>query len=81
MADQGMGQPEQQVVQRPSVTRLVHYKDQNTGECDAALVVGIVNDIDMTVNLVVWDKNGVQNFVPNAYLGSGHGTWHWPERV
>lgn len=54
--------------QKPSVGRIVHFQ-----ECNAAIVVA-VNE-DESLNLVGWENDGTQVFVPGAT------NWHWPERV
>lgn len=72
----------------PSVGRIVHYVDHDTGgfqsyvsQCHAAVIIG-AHDTE-TVNLCVFSPPQVSFKVSVPHSESAHSdeTWHWPEQV
>ena len=66
---------------KPSVGRIVHFRDELVG-CFAAVITGVISDDDNddNVNLFIMGSHSVWH-EPDVTLGTVHGTWHWPERV
>jgi len=71
-------------VQRPAVGRIVHYRQQDTGPCLAAILTEVQPDGEW-VFLTVFQPDGMPGYVSHAVPRDGNGwqghTWHWPERV
>ena len=73
-------------VQKPSVNRLVQYRDDafpRDGEEPenwiAAMIVHVHSDT--MVNLALWDANGNPSARTSVDLGTDEGKWRWPPRV
>ena len=67
--------------QKPSVGRIVHYVNRNTGDHYAAMITKV--DDDGKVSLVIWPPNQ-PDMAARAIEYSEEcapKTWHWPERV
>jgi hypothetical protein len=75
-------------MQMPSIGRIVHYVSYGTpggefpSEHRAAIIAGVPEDAEEnTVDLVVFNPQGLFfNRVPWSFEPKG-GTWHWPELV
>lgn len=72
--------------QKPSVGRIVHYKEnKENAECKAAIITK-VND-DSSVVLQIFEPFTIQHIFATAdYKGVNPlsalvGEWHWPERI
>ena len=72
--------------QKPSVGRIVHFKENREGaECIAAIITKINND--GTVVLTLFEPFKSMNiFATVDYQGKNPlsqlvGEWHWPERI
>ena len=77
-----------QVQQKPSVGRIVHYRALGSadgkfpvGECRAAIITQVPND-SSALKLSVFNPTGIY-FNESAEYSEEikGGTWHWPERV
>ena len=76
--------------QEPSIGRIVHYNEDayltaqlptplEPDRWIAALVVEV--NMDMTVNLVIWDETGGRSFRSLVSHGTDRYQWRWPPRV
>ncbi|MGG1672899.1 hypothetical protein ACIFOE_20125 [Paenibacillus sp. NRS-1783] len=62
---------------KPSIGRVVHYKDELTS--NAALVIDVHDD--ETVDLQVFYSDGDICHSTNVKQGDESGQWNWPPRV
>ncbi|WP_338542780.1 hypothetical protein [Paenibacillus tundrae] len=65
---------------KPSIGRIVHYKDTE-GKTLAAMVVHVNPDTEGMVNLTVWNEFGKQFNTLNVHQGDGAKQWNLPPRV
>lgn len=70
---------------KPSIGRIVHYRQAGAGPCLAAIVTKV--HATGNVNLTVFDedgdtdaRHGIDEAPVDQPIPSG-GQWHWPERV
>ena len=66
--------------QQPSVGRVVHYREQDGGDCLAA-IVSAVSDDGGFINIGYLSVMGGSRQAQNISWGEEAGEWHWPERV
>ncbi|MEK4732324.1 hypothetical protein [Paenibacillus sp. FSL L8-0641] len=64
---------------KPTIGRIVHYKDTE-GKTLAAVVVYVNPDTIGMVNLSVWNEFGAPFRVLNVRQGDGLEQWDWPPR-
>lgn len=62
---------------KPSIGRIVHYRDE-AGKTFAAVVVAVIDNV---LNLAVWNEFGKQFTALNVKQGDKPGQWNWPPRV
>lgn len=73
----------EEMMPKPSVNRMVHYRDTHyTEKCLAACITEVTKDEDdtPTVGLVVLYPTGAE-FIRGVYERDTNGAWHWPERA
>lgn len=67
----------------PTVGCIVHFCASSKAEPEAAMIVAVLSNRD--VNLVVWDRMGVQRFEETVELAdeppADRSSWAWPPRV
>ena len=78
--------PEQNVqsVQKPSLGRIVIYRDPHNDEDLAAIITDVgIGNRELVVGLTVFHKRllGPQAVVGVGYSVETKGCWRWPERV
>lgn len=69
---------------KPSVGRIVHFRQRPDSECFAGVVVTVHADDDYTVDVHVFPSlqwgGGLMVATKHARFEGAAG-WHWPERV
>lgn len=72
------GEPAPTPIQKPSIGRIVHYREPSADKIRAAIVTVVWSDT--CVNLHVFGECGAYD-VRSSSAGVGPGNWSWPERV
>jgi hypothetical protein len=72
-----------EIQQKPTVGRIVHYRLRSTGEIRPGLIVRVWNDDCVQLKVFLDeanDTNGEETFASSCMFGTLYGQWQWPTR-